>query len=92
MNPTCYEQGSCVACGCETTELQMANKSCNNYCYPRMLSKREWKSWQQGHVTIENRSKGYFWIKRKGDVRYRLYKPTKYGYVPFNREESRSDK
>lgn len=43
MNKSCYNQGSCVMCGCRTTHLQMANKSCNKPCYPIMLNKKTWK-------------------------------------------------
>jgi len=42
MNPQCYNQGSCIACGCTTTQLQMANKACENDCYPEMLSRKLW--------------------------------------------------
>lgn len=43
MNIECYKQGSCIKCGCMTTHLQMANKSCDGDCYPKMLSKKDWK-------------------------------------------------
>lgn len=42
MNPECYKQGSCVACGCVTTKLQFANKSCDRGCYPKMLDRTTW--------------------------------------------------
>lgn len=42
MNTDCYDQGSCQMCGCTTTALQMANKSCSKPCYPPMLSKKNW--------------------------------------------------
>ena len=42
MNSECYLTGSCMLCGCMTTHLQMANKSCNGDCYPIMLDKKDW--------------------------------------------------
>jgi len=42
MNRQCYERGSCVVCGCTTTQLQMSNKACDGNCYPKMFSKGEW--------------------------------------------------
>ena len=43
MNQTCYNQGSCIKCGCLTTQLQMANKECEGNCYPVMQNKTNWK-------------------------------------------------
>lgn len=43
MKPECYEQGSCVKCGCGTTMLQMADKACDGNCYPPMLKAGAWK-------------------------------------------------
>lgn len=48
MNPLCYSQGSCIACGCKTTALQMCNKSCEAECYPPMKSKKEWNKMEIG--------------------------------------------
>lgn len=45
MNPKCYEQGTCVACGCNTTALQMASKTCDEECYPKMMTKKKWKTY-----------------------------------------------
>jgi len=42
MNKECYDNGSCIKCGCRTTHLQMANKKCEGDCYPKMLSKKQW--------------------------------------------------
>ena len=44
MNRTCFENGSCIKCGCQTTHLQMANKSCRGECYPRMHDSHLWKT------------------------------------------------
>lgn len=43
MRRTCFMEGSCEMCGCKTTHLQMANKSCDGSCYPPMLDRRSWK-------------------------------------------------
>lgn len=43
MDQDCYEQGSCKKCGCETTALQMCNKSCDKPCYPPMMNEHKWK-------------------------------------------------
>lgn len=48
MNPQCYEQGSCVICGCTTTALQMANKACDKPCYPTMMSSLNWQLMKEG--------------------------------------------
>lgn len=43
MKAVCYDQGSCVICGCETPMLQMANKPCDGGCYPRIVKAGTWK-------------------------------------------------
>lgn len=43
MDEECYLTGSCVKCGCATTALQMASKSCEGYCYPVLVSRKRWK-------------------------------------------------
>lgn len=43
MDSECYDKGQCKMCGCSTTALQMANKPCDQPCYPRMMSRREWR-------------------------------------------------
>jgi len=43
MNRECFENGSCIKCGCQTTHLQMANKACKGNCYPKMFKKSFWK-------------------------------------------------
>lgn len=42
MDQECYEMGSCKLCGCQTTALQMSNKSCDKPCYPPMMNKQTW--------------------------------------------------
>lgn len=39
MDKECYNNGACKICGCSTTALQFANKSCDKPCYPNMMSK-----------------------------------------------------
>ena len=47
MDEQCRRQGSCKICGCKTTALQMANKTCPKPCYPKMMTKREWKVFEK---------------------------------------------
>lgn len=55
MDEDCYNEGYCKMCGCQTTALQMANKSCTGGCYPTMLVKKDWKELKQkGNKTINN--------------------------------------
>jgi hypothetical protein len=48
MRPTCYINGSCDVCGCQTTMLQMANKACEGNCYPKMLKAGNWEYIKRG--------------------------------------------
>lgn len=51
MRKSCYEKGECEECGCKTTHLQMANKTCGGICYPSMLKKKDWDYCKKyGHV------------------------------------------
>lgn len=86
MNPVCYQQGSCIKCGCMTTALQMCDKPCDGYCYPRMLNKEEWDTWNRGGVIQEK--PGLVWIHegyKDGTLtegnKHILYKETPTGYV-----------
>ena len=48
MNQKCYDNSSCVGgCGCDVTELQCANKTCDNYCYPFMMNKSTWNKFNK---------------------------------------------
>jgi hypothetical protein len=53
MNVLCYNNGECIKCGCSTLALQMCNKSCEGNCYPKMLSKRLWKSVPKSFKTMK---------------------------------------
>lgn len=56
MDKECYNNGSCKLCGCKTTNLQCASKSCDGNCYPPMMGKHTWnvfkiygiKQWENG--------------------------------------------
>jgi hypothetical protein len=43
MNQECFNLGQCIMCGCETTALQMTNKSCEGLCYPKMMTSKDWR-------------------------------------------------
>lgn len=47
MNLDCYRNGACTACGCKTTQLQMASKSCDGNCYPKMMNKSKWRKFMK---------------------------------------------
>lgn len=47
MRPSCYNNGQCDICKCETIALQMANKPCDAPCYPAMMNKRKWDLWKR---------------------------------------------
>ena len=59
MNPECYNKGECVVCGCKTLNLQMANKSCEDDCYPPIMSKKDWTGFRSGITTYEDDN--YMW-------------------------------
>lgn len=48
MEAECLGRGSCVRCGCRTTALQMASKSCDKPCYPPMMGRRRWRRFLAG--------------------------------------------
>jgi hypothetical protein len=62
MNVECYNQGSCVKCGCQTTHLQMANKACNGNCYPKMLSKNKWSFIKKNNTMVIDK---VLWLIKK---------------------------
>lgn len=49
MARSCYNNGSCDLCGCHTTALQMANKSCDKPCYPPMMNRKQWYNFKLTH-------------------------------------------
>lgn len=58
MNPECYNKGECVVCGCKTLNLQMANKSCDDNCYPPIFNKSTWKRFCDGETWEDE---NYMW-------------------------------
>ena len=55
MKVECLNNGSCVMCGCQTTHLQMANKTCAGDCYPDMLSKKQWCFLKKSKMIVLNK-------------------------------------
>lgn len=70
MDDDCYMQGSCKKCGCDTTALQMANKACEKPCYPKMMSKKEWKKFKEKPKAGINLSEKVKWelLQKSGKV------------------------
>ena len=52
MDIECYLDGQCKMCGCETTALQMTNKACDKPCYPKMMTKSEWRDMKKGAIFV----------------------------------------
>jgi hypothetical protein len=48
MDKECYNNGECKLCGCQTTALQMADKACDKPCYPPLMDKAHWSSFNKG--------------------------------------------
>lgn len=70
MDRECYLSGSCKICGCQTTNLQMANKACDKPCYPPMMNRKDWDNFLNGkpyfdgqrifvYLTMQNKIKVY---------------------------------
>lgn len=68
MDQECFWAGSCKICGCTTTQLQMANKSCDKPCYPPMMSKAEWSMYNQGLTIPLMKIRSSYW--QSGDERW----------------------
>ena len=51
----CYEQGSCVECGCQIPHLQMAKKSCEGLCYPELMNSRNWSRFRVDSAVRQNK-------------------------------------
>ena len=67
MDKTCYSTGSCILCGCNTTALQMCNKSCEKPCYPRMLNRSEWRDFKSSSLIYIKETK-LLWYLEDGEV------------------------
>lgn len=57
MNEECYNNGCCIKCGCETTMLQMADKPCDAYCYPKMMDRKTWDRFRDKLETVKRELK-----------------------------------
>lgn len=44
--PECIAKGECIKCGCAIPDLFYADKSCDMFCYPKMMSKENWESFK----------------------------------------------
>lgn len=62
MDRECYKRGSCKVCGCSTTQLQMANKSCEGNCYPPIVNEEAWFDFKLGSSI---QGKDYMWISNR---------------------------
>lgn len=71
MDRKCYYMGECKICGCATTALQMADKACDNPCYPEMMDKVTWNKFKRG---IDIYNVGYWWNYWEGRVFKRPHK------------------
>lgn len=58
MEPECLQRGSCIRCGCRTTALQMASKSCDKPCYPPIMCRKDWEWFMAGG---DVRADGHYW-------------------------------
>ena len=84
MDKSCYDNGECVLCGCQTTALQMADKACDKPCYPSMLSKQDWKMVKKGIPFYDFKTKISWVFKYNKFVVDKLF-PDNEGYT---RDES----
>lgn len=62
MEPKCYLEGACIKCGCSTTALQMANKSCEGECYPEMLNRRQWRQLYKEKKSYVDTHRNLIWF------------------------------
>ena len=65
MDRECLDNGECKVCGCQTTALQMCNKSCDNDCYPPMMNALNWLYFQN-EITMD--FEGWYWKIEKGSL------------------------
>ena len=74
MSATCYNNGACEMCGCETPALQMSNKACDKPCYPTMMSLRNWNTFKGGG-TFYDRELRCFWVLLDSELlKFKNYK------------------
>lgn len=82
MNRDCFRNGQCIKCGCDTTQLQMANKPCEGLEYPPMMNNKHWKEFLKGNY--QPKYKEYIWVYLPLHKTTQLLKETNTGYVPVN--------
>lgn len=54
-NPACIKDGVCL-CNCSVPELFYADKTCENECYPKMMSYNDWENFKETLEHIDNKS------------------------------------
>ena len=62
MDTDCRMNGYCKLCGCKTTALQMANKSCEKPCYPKMVNKKTWNEFKSNQKKIYEQDKNFLYV------------------------------
>jgi hypothetical protein len=67
MDRNCYADGSCFICGCPTTKLQMAKRSCDKPCYPTMMNKKQWGTFKLGGIVFDPRTMN-MWQEVNGNL------------------------
>jgi len=67
MDKECLNSGSCKICGCKTTHLQMANKSCEGNCYPTLMKPFDWKYFKRELGWYRDTVTGKLWVNRNDD-------------------------
>ena len=67
MKRECFDSGSCIKCGCKTTALQFANKSCDGDCYPYMMSVRSFLNMLEGGIYLDKKT-GIKWVLEEADI------------------------
>ena len=71
INKECYQNGSCIHCGCEIPQLLMANKTCGGNCYPVMACKKHWAfRKEQPYVYNKDELTGIYWRLEKTTKRF----------------------
>lgn len=66
MNSECFARGACIICGCATTNLQYASKSCDGNCYPKMLSAFGWEMLKNGLRVVDPKTNIRWELERTG--------------------------
>lgn len=78
MNPDCLELGYCTKCGCDTTALQMCNKTCKGLEYPPMMNRWQWKKFKDGTLVKDMEN---LWHFDRKTLKTTLFKENHNSYV-----------